>query len=332
MFNARSIRNKFHDLEALAASEDLHIVGITETWLDTVNRDLLAEYNLPGYSMFSCERKNRLGGGVLLYVKASLQPTFLDKKKINNVDTIFLQLTIRSRKIIIGLIYRPPAQSANIDKDLYDQITEICNSSESVIFGDFNLPVNSWGNPISSHSGLDLYDNLLESALSQHVNKPTRDDNILDLIFSTNETLIGNVIVGPEFSTSDHKIVRFNIDLKVYEENLSDELVYVYSKGNYDKLRTIFSEIDWSQLSRETDINSSWNKFTDILNSAVKACIPVCKRRPYNNTKPKWWNNQIKASLSDKNRAYRKYQRTQLESDKSVFQTIRRETNKLIKQ
>ena len=167
------------------------------------------------------------------------------------------------------------------------------------------------GNPISSHSGLDLYDNLLESALSQHVNKPTRDDNILDLIFSTNETLIGNVIVGPEFSTSDHKIVRFNIDLKVYEENLSDELVYVYSKGNYDKLRTIVSEIDWSQLSRETDINSSWNKFTDILNSAVKACIPVCKRRPYNNTKPKWWNNQIKASLSDKkNRAYRKYQQT----------------------
>ena len=38
MINARSIRNKFHDMEALAASEDLHIVGITVTWLDTVNR------------------------------------------------------------------------------------------------------------------------------------------------------------------------------------------------------------------------------------------------------------------------------------------------------
>lgn len=38
MSNARSMRNKVNDLEALASSEDYHITKITEFWLDTENR------------------------------------------------------------------------------------------------------------------------------------------------------------------------------------------------------------------------------------------------------------------------------------------------------
>ena len=40
----------------------------------------------------------------------------------------------------------------------------------------------------------DLYTNLLESGLSQHVNKPTRGYNVLDLIYLTNDGLVNNVI------------------------------------------------------------------------------------------------------------------------------------------
>ncbi len=39
MFNARSLRNKFSDLKALAATDDFHIIGITETWLNTNQGD-----------------------------------------------------------------------------------------------------------------------------------------------------------------------------------------------------------------------------------------------------------------------------------------------------
>ena len=70
MFNARSLRNELLDLEA--KSEDFHIIAVSESWINTENRDFLAEYNLPSYSIFSCERQNKKGGGVLFYVKASL--------------------------------------------------------------------------------------------------------------------------------------------------------------------------------------------------------------------------------------------------------------------
>ena len=62
---------------------------------------------------------------------------------------------------------------------------------------------------LSTIMGYDLYDNLLESVLSQHVNKPTSGDNILDLVFSINYSLVSNVNTGPEFGKSDHKIVSF---------------------------------------------------------------------------------------------------------------------------
>ena len=332
MLNARSIRNKFEDLETLAAANDYHIIGVSESWLDTENRDYLAEYHLPGYSLFSCERRNRSGGGVLLYIKTSLQATLIDKEKICNVDTVFLNIIVHGRRLKIGIIYRPPNLSTTADKKLFDQIIEISNSNESIIFGDFNLSVPSWGNPISSHSGHNLYNSFLESDLSQFVKTPTRGSNILDLVFSTNEALVNNISVGPEFSTSDHKIVKFNINLKIYEKNSSEEMVYVYSRGDYDKLRMILSETDWSQISHCSDVNESWTKFTSILNNAVNSCVPVTKRRSRKNTKPKWWNNEIKTGLSNKNRAYRKYQLTRDDNDKTEYERLRRTTKKFIKQ
>ena len=76
--------------------------------------------------------------------------------------------------------------------------------------------------------GHDLYHNFLESGLSQGVNKPMRDDNILDLIFSTNYRLVSNVNTCPEFSISDHKIVSFNVSLELYKESVSEELIFIY--------------------------------------------------------------------------------------------------------
>ena len=59
MFNARILKNKFSDLEALAASDDFHIIGVSELWINTENRDFLVEYNLSDYSMFSCEQQDK---------------------------------------------------------------------------------------------------------------------------------------------------------------------------------------------------------------------------------------------------------------------------------
>ena len=103
------------------------------------------------------------------------------------------------------------------------------------------------GNSFKFHMGHELYNNVLESDLSQHVNKPTRSDNILDLIFLTNDGLINNVDTEPEFSTIDHMIVFFNINLEVYKDNVNEELIFINRKDNFEKLRKILADTDWDR-------------------------------------------------------------------------------------
>ena len=50
-----------------------------------------------------------------------------------------------SEKLILALVYRPPAQNSNVDNELYEQISDICNHNDAIIFGDFNLRSNSVG-------------------------------------------------------------------------------------------------------------------------------------------------------------------------------------------
>ena len=111
-------------------------------------------------------------------------------------------------------------QTRDIDDQIFEQIAELCCQEDSIVFGEFNLPVHNWGQPLNSHSGHDLHKNLQESALYQHVEHPTRGENILDIILTTDESLVSNVNVGTEFSTSDHRVITFNIQVKLRKERV----------------------------------------------------------------------------------------------------------------
>ena len=333
LINARSLRNKFSDLEELAFTENYDVIGITESWLNTEQRDFLAEYDLPGYHVFSSERSNRAGGGVLLYIKFGFHPVVISKPSIDNTDCIFLQLRNDSHeKLTLALIYRPPAQLRNVDDQIYNQIAEISCTQNTVIFGDFNLPVPKWGEALTSHTGLDLYTNLQESSLHQFVNNPTRGTNILDLVFATSENLVSNVTVGEEFSTSDHRIVAFKLKFNEDEVRASNEKVPNFKYANFIKLRSLLASSNWKPLTESDDINDAWKIFTKTLNDAVNICVPLRSRRPTKNIKPKWWNTNIKHCLAAKKNAHKKYVDTRNESDKIRYDALRREAKKLIKQ
>ena len=69
--NARSLVNKKNELNLMVEDIDPHIIGITESWDNTDISD--AELGLTGYVMFRRDRIVRRGGGVMLYVKESIQ-------------------------------------------------------------------------------------------------------------------------------------------------------------------------------------------------------------------------------------------------------------------
>ena len=113
-----------------------------------------------------------------------------------------------------------------------------------------------------------------------------------------------NVDIGPEFSTSDHKSVFFTIECNTGEHNNSYEKVPDFRRADFDKLRTILENTDWSEIYGIQDVEQAWNMFTDILGNAITECVPMRDRRPANNSKPKWWNIDIRNILLAKKRAF----------------------------
>ena len=63
--------------------------------------------------------------------------------------------------------------------------------------------------------------------MEQHVRQPTRGKNTLDLVLSTEGTMIKNIVIGEPLGNSDHAIVEFEIELKT-EEKTWKNMYYDY--------------------------------------------------------------------------------------------------------
>ncbi len=50
------------------------IIGITEMWIHSQDRDFIGEFNINGYCLLNKDRINKEGGGVLLYISETLKP------------------------------------------------------------------------------------------------------------------------------------------------------------------------------------------------------------------------------------------------------------------
>ena len=71
---------------------DPHIIGITESWANIDTTD--AELGLTGYVMFRKDRIGRRGGGVILYVKESIQAYEIKLEREADCDDCFRKFKI----------------------------------------------------------------------------------------------------------------------------------------------------------------------------------------------------------------------------------------------
>ena len=104
--NARSIVNK-KTLNIMVEDIDPHIIGITESWAHIDTTD--AELGLTGYVIFRKDRIGRRGGGVILYVKESIQVYEIKLQREADCDeAVWCKIVSGNSKLTIGLVYRSP--------------------------------------------------------------------------------------------------------------------------------------------------------------------------------------------------------------------------------
>ena len=86
--------------------------------------------------------------------------------------------------------------------------------------GDFNHGHIQWKS-LESIVGEDQQFLLLilDSFLTQHVLEPTRGDNVLDIVLSSQKELVDKVKIHEPLGNSDHNQIHFDINVKSESKN-----------------------------------------------------------------------------------------------------------------
>ena len=77
------------------------------------------------------------------------------------------------------------------------------------------------GNILESTGGDDQQFLFLvhDSFLTQHVLEPTRGDNVLDIVLSSQKELVHNIKIHEPLGNSDHNQIHFDISVKSESKN-----------------------------------------------------------------------------------------------------------------
>ena len=114
--NARSMGNKWEELETVAQFGKYDLIAITETWWDESH-----DWNtlIEDYRFFRRDRQARRGGGVALCVRKWINCEELCLRKSHDqVESLWVKIKDRSSKghLVVGVCYRPPDQEEDVDK------------------------------------------------------------------------------------------------------------------------------------------------------------------------------------------------------------------------
>ena len=241
--------------------------------MDTYND---AELRLTGYVMFRRDQIGRRGGGVILYVKESIQAYEIKLEREADCDeAVWCKIVSGNSKLTIGLVYRP-----NINEDntkIRNAIKEV-SKRECIIMGDFNHGHIQWKS-LESTGGEDQQFLFLiqDSFLTQHVLEPTRGDNVLDIVLSSQKELVDNVKIHEPLGNSDHNQIHFDINVKSESQN-KKTYRRNFHKGNNKDMRKYLAKLDWNNMLMNKTTIECWNILKYEIESIIDKFVPMNKQ------------------------------------------------------
>ena len=228
------VLEKMNFLREQCKEENPYFLALFETWIKDGTKE--AEYAIDGYEHVTSHRKNREGGGVIIYIRDDITYNFLTSVSDEMCSMVAVHLT--NLNLIIFLAYRPPPNYKNkyhgdiLEKSfnnvVIDNIHKEMNKQKTptpdiLLLGDFNFPRAQWNagigevrpdNRCNNNSLQKLINIASHYNLLQYVTEGTRGKNILELIFTNNHELITNIHMQPSKIT-DHKYIVCEMSYKL---------------------------------------------------------------------------------------------------------------------
>ena len=153
-------------------------------------------------------------------------------------EIVWTKLSQSNGEILFGSFHHQPGSTVEIMEQLKLSVYSLrelagIGGSHVILSGDFNLPDINWENGsirskpqhalmLSMKKMLEIVDDL---NLTQVVREPTRQNDILDLLFTTHSDLVNGTFVVP--GISDHNAVIYDIILKIPTPTNQPKSVYL---------------------------------------------------------------------------------------------------------
>lgn len=210
------------------------------------------------YTVYRADRDDS-GGGVALLIDSSLPSSLAFSQSFSPYcQTLGIIAHFHSNKFLVCIIYRSPSCNPSDFANCLSFIHDYACSHPLpfLLFGDLNCPDVNWNNLSSSISNPSHHSNVLLEftrtlSLSQCVDKPTRGNNILDIVLTSHPHLINNCRVLPPLPKLDHSLVVFKLD--VFVPRIQPKLIRDYKNVDWERVRSQIASIDWDSLLAQVD-------------------------------------------------------------------------------
>ena len=304
----------------MCKEERPYFLAFAETWLNDKIKE--AEYEIEGYSYVASHRKDREGGGVIIYIDngATYKPLVSVSDGMCSVVAVHLE----ELNLIVFMVYRPPNSKdiyhgdkleRSFDDIVLSNINKVISKFQAptpdiILAGDFNFPKALWDAgigtvqtdiPCNRKSLQKLIDVVSRHNLLQTVTEGTRvarsgRRNILELIFTNNHELITSVHVQPSEIT-DHEYIKCETSYKLstmtkehVPESDTNLSTYNYESANWKNIKAALEKIKWPEVLDEYE--KSEEKFKVILEIVIKIIEENCttfknQRGSHSNNIPK---------------------------------------------
>ena len=237
------------------------------------------------------------------------------------------------------------------DLEQLEQSLNLPNNSKPkqlILCGDFNCPDIQWEtltvpsdpNVQNKNVKQKLINLMSENNLTQVHDQPTRNGKLLDLVFTTNPSLIKFSVSIP--GISDHDIVVTDADIKPIYTRQKPRKVYKWKQANWENIKANCETLTKGVLEQakgETDIEDLWDTFKGGINTSVEKNVPskICK----NKYSLPWVNRRLKKSVKTKARLHKRakksgkldrYRKFQKECKKQFRQAEYKHINSVIQE
>jgi len=336
--NIASLNKHHEELKDLLSAINLKFSIINLCEIRNVNLEQFSNL-LPGYSYTYNAPKDKITGGVAMFINSNLNYSILSEFSFQTpfIDILTIKITFPNRtNILVCNIYRHHSISIKTFIEKLQPLLEKFNLTKMsvIIVGDFNINLFN----TTSCQIKDFNETMVINNFFQGVKSATRitqnTATLIDHVYYKNFEF-GNVTTGTLLTDiSDHLSTFFILKgnkLLVKNERITNR---IYSENNLNKFSvklpsTILESFNFIANNSE-DSKKCWNFFIDKIRHLIDNTIPRIKSSRSTQRDKAWMNPEIKKECRLKDRFYKKYIKNKTEYRYENYVRQKRKVNNMI--